>query len=109
MQAVGRSVSQLVDTVPPAPIPSIPLPSEADPTEDLPDLEGEEELRGVADLRAALRMVASGTATGVTICGFPDGHELLRLGRELAIEGIEVQPLIRRGGGGFDIRVHRVS
>ena len=101
-------MSQLVETVPSAPIPSIPLPSEADLTEDLPDLEEEEELRGVADLRAALRMVASGTATGVTICGFPDGHELLRLGRELAIEGIEVEPLIRRGGGGFDIRVHRV-
>jgi hypothetical protein len=108
MQAVGRSVSQLVETVPPAPIPSIPQPSEADLTEDLLDLEGEAELRGLADLRAALHLVASGTATGVTICGFPDGHELLRLGRELAIEGIEVQPLIRRGGGGFDIRVHRV-
>ena len=101
-------MSQLVETVPSAPIPSIPLPSEADLTEDPPDLEEEEELRGLADLRAALRMVASGTATGVTICGFPDGHELLRLGRELAIEGIEVQPLIRRGGGGFDIRVRRV-
>jgi len=109
MQVVGRSVSQLVETVPPAPIPSIPLPSEADLTEDPPDLEEEEGLRGLADLRAALRMVASGTATSVTICGFPDGHELLAMGRELTIEGIEVQPLIRRGGGGFDIRVHRVS
>jgi hypothetical protein len=108
MQAVGRSVSQLVETVPSAPIPSIPLPSEADLTEDPPDLEEEEELRGLADLRAALWMVASGIATSVTICGFPDGHELLAVGRELAIEGIEVEPLIRRGGGGFDIRVHRV-
>ncbi len=102
-------MSQLVDTAPPAPIQSILQPSEASLADDAADLEGEEERRGLADLRAALRMVASGTATGVTICGFPDGHELLRLGRELAIAGIEVQPLIRRGGGGFDIRVRRVS
>jgi len=54
-------------------------------------------------------VVASGIATTVTICGFPDGHALLRLGRELAIEGIEVEPLIRRGGGGLDIRVRGVS
>jgi len=109
MQVVGRSVSQLVETVPPAPIPSISQPSEASLPEDPPDLEEEEELRGLADLRAALGMVASGTATSVTICGFPDGHALLRLGRELAIEGIEVEPLIRRGGGGLDIRVRGVS
>ena len=102
-------MSQLVETVPPAPIPSILQPSEASLADYAADLEEGEELRGLADLRAALWMVASGIATSVTICGFPDGHELLRLGRELAIEGIEVQPLIRRGGGGFDIRVHRVS
>ena len=108
-QAVGRDLGQLAETVPPAPDPSVLQPSEASLAEDPPDLEDEEELRGLADLRAALWMVASGIATTVTICGFPDGHELLAVGRELAIEGIEVQPLIRRGGGGFDIRVHRVS
>jgi hypothetical protein len=102
-------VSQLAETVSPALIQSIPQLSEASLTDDAADLEEGEDLRGLADLRAALRMVASGTATGVTICGFPDGHELLRLGRELAIEGIEVEPLIRRGGGGFDIRVRRES
>ena len=91
------------------PIRSIPHPSEAVLTDDLPDDEGEEELRGLVELQAALALVAGGVATCVTICGVADGHELLRVGRELAIEGIEVQPLIRRGGGGFDIRVHRVS
>jgi hypothetical protein len=108
-QAVGRDLGQLAETGAPAPDPSVLQPSEASLAEDPPDLEDEEELRGLADLRAALRMVASGTATSVTICGFPDGHELLAVGRELAIEGIEVEPLIRRGGGGFDIRVRRVS
>ena len=108
-RAVWRNLGQLVEIVAPAAIPSVPQPSEASLTEDRPDLEEEEELRGLADLRAALRMVASGTATSVTICGFPDGHELLAVGRELAIEGIEVEPLIRRGGGGFDIRVRGVS
>jgi hypothetical protein len=109
VQAVGRSLGQLVETGARAPAPSILQPSEASLTEDPPDLEEEEELRGLADLRAALGMVASGTATSVTICGFPDGHKLLRMGRELAIEGIEVESLIRVGGGGFDIRVRRVS
>ena len=61
------------------------------------------------ELQAALALVAGGVATCVTICGFADGHELLAMGRELAIEGIEVEPLIRRGGGGFDIRVRGVS
>ena len=102
-------MSQLVETVPPAPIPSILQPSEANLTDDATDLEEEAKLSGLADLRAALRMVASGAATGVTICGFPDDHELLRVGRELAIEGIEVEPIVRRGGGGFDIRVRGVS
>ena len=107
-RAVWRNLGQLVEIVAPAAIPSVPQPSEASLTDDAADLEEEEELRGLADLRAALRMVASGTATSVTICGFPDGYELLRVGRELAIEGLEVEPLIRRGGGGFDIRVRQV-
>ena len=108
MQAVERNAGQLVETGAPGPVTSIPQPSEASLTDDAADLEEEEELLGLADLRAALRLVASGAATSVTICGFPDGHELLRVGRELAIEGLEVEPLIRRGGGGFDIRVRQV-
>jgi hypothetical protein len=108
VQAVERNAGQLVETGAPGPVTSIPQPSEASLTDDAADLEEEEELLGLADLRAALRLVASGAATSVTICGFPDGHELLRVGRELAIEGLEVEPLIRRGGGGFDIRVRQV-
>ena len=108
MQAVERNAGQLVETGAPGPVTSIPQPSEASLTDDAADLAEEEELRGLADLRAALRMVASGAATSVTICGFPDGHALLWVGRELAIEGLEVEPLIRRGGGGFDIRVRQV-
>ena len=108
VQSVWRNLGHLVESVVPAPISSVPQPSDASLTDDAADLEEEEELLGLADLRAALRLVASGAATSVTICGFPDGHELLRVGRELAIEGLEVEPLIRRGGGGFDIRVRQV-
>jgi hypothetical protein len=108
VQSVWRNLGHLVESVVPAPISSVPQPSDASLTDDAADLEEEEELLGLADLRAALRLVASGAATSVTICGFPDGHELLRVGRELAIEGIVVEPLIRSGGGGFDIRVRQV-
>lgn len=106
--AVARRTGQRVEIVSPVPIRSIPHPSEAVLTDDLPDDEGEEELRGLVELQAALALVAGGVATSVTICGFADGHELLRVGRELAIEGIDIEPVIRVGGAGFDIRVRRV-
>ena len=109
MQAVERNAGQLVETGAPGPVTSIPQPSEASLTNDAADLAEEEELRGLADLRAALRMVAYGAATSVTLCGFPNPYELLRVGRELASEGLEVEPLIRSGGGGFDIRVRQAS
>jgi hypothetical protein len=73
-----------------------------------PDLDPDIESRGLADLRAALCMVALGAATSITLCGFADGREQLRLGREIAIEGVVVEPLIRDGGGGFDVRVRRI-
>jgi len=107
-QAVGPTLGQPIEIVAPAPAPSAPQLLETSPPDELAEVAAETELLGLADLRAALRLVASGAATSVTICGFPDGHELLRVGRELAIEGLEVEPLIRRGGGGFDIRVRQV-
>lgn len=54
-------------------------------------------------------MVACGKARSITLCAFPDDHQLLRVGRELAIEGVAIEPLIRTGGGGFDIRVRYAS
>ncbi|MHB8397717.1 MAG: hypothetical protein ACYDCI_02105 [Candidatus Limnocylindrales bacterium] len=82
---------------------------ESFPSDDRADLAPDAELPGLADLRAALSMVASSGVASITLCGFPDGHELLRVGGELAIEGVVLEPLIRTGGGGFDIRVRRVS
>jgi hypothetical protein len=64
---------------------------------------------GATDLRAAVCMVASRKATSVTLSGFPDGGELLRLGRRLSGEDVVVEPLIRHSGGGFDIRVRRAG
>ena len=82
-----------------------PVASLAD---DAADLEEQEQLRGLADLRAAVHLVASGVATSVTLGGFPNGQHLLRVGRELAIEGVVVEPLIRFGGG-IDIRVRHAA
>jgi hypothetical protein len=62
---------------------------------------------GLADVRAAVAMVASGEARSVVLNGFPDSLTLMRLGRELASDGVAIEPLIRSGGGAFDIRVHR--
>jgi hypothetical protein len=64
---------------------------------------------GLPDLRAAVSLVASGTASRVILCGFPDAFEHLRAARALAIEGVVVEPLVRPGGGAFDIRVRRVT
>ena len=108
-QAVGPTLGQPIEIVAPAPAPSAPQLLETSPPDELAEVAAETELLGLADLRAALRMVAYGAATSVTLCGFPNPYELLRVGRELASEGIVVEPLIRSGGGGFDIRVRQVS
>ncbi len=63
-----------------------------------------EEPDGAADLYGALCLVAAGRARSVTLCGFPDGMALLRIGRELAIDGIALDSLVRQGGG-IDVRV----
>ena len=73
-------------------------PSVITPDPDLP---------GMADLWAAVGMVASGRADSVDLCGFPHGRGLLNESRQLEIEGLAIEPLIRSGGGGLDIRVRR--
>jgi hypothetical protein len=108
VQSVWRNLGQLVESVAPAPISSVPQPSVASLADDAADLEEQEQLRGLADLRAAVHLVASGVATSVTLGGFPNGQHLLRVGRELAIEGVVVEPLIRFGGG-IDIRVRHAA
>jgi hypothetical protein len=102
-------LGRLVEIVAPAPMPSVPQLYEAlldDKPADLAALAAPE---GLADLRAALRLVASGSARSITLAGFPDGQALLRVGRDLAIEGVVVEPLIRHGGGGIDVRVRQAS
>ena len=64
-------------------------------------------LAGLADLQAALQVVAAGRASSITLCGFPDGLALLRMGQELAGVGIVVEPLTRAGQSGIDVRVRR--
>lgn len=108
-QAVGRSLGQLVEFVPSSPAPSVPQLFETFPQDEPAEVAAETELPGLADLRAALDMVAEGVARSITLCGFPDTVELLRAGHELTIEGVVVEPLIRSGGGGFDIRVRQAS
>ena len=108
-QAVGPTLGQPFWIAAPAPAPSVPQLFETSPPDELAGIAAETELPGLADLRAALRMVASGVSRSITLCAFPDARELLKMGRELAIEGIVVEPLIRSGGGGFDIRVRQAS
>jgi hypothetical protein len=98
-----------VEFVGSAPAPSVPQLFETFSQDEPAEVAAETELPGLADFRVALRMVACGEAHSITLCGFPDGHELLRVGRELAIEGVVVEPVIRSGGGGFDIRVRQAS
>jgi hypothetical protein len=64
-------------------------------------------LEGFEDVLAAMYLVTDGMATSVTLCGFPGSHDQLRVGQEIALDGIVVEPLIRTGGGGFDIRIRR--
>lgn len=101
---VGRAVDQLVEITAPATSPSVPQLCDALPEDDSAE---PAEPRGLVDLIAALHVVASGEADTITLCGFSTGEELLRVGRELAVEGIAMEPLIRHGGGGIDIRVRR--
>jgi hypothetical protein len=64
-----------------------------------------------ADLRAALSLVASRAASSVTLCGFVDDPAELRgvLIDSIDGDGLVIEPVVRPGGGGFDIRVRRAS
>jgi hypothetical protein len=104
----GRTPGRLVEIVAPSPAPAVTQLVETFPSEEPADLDADIERPGLADLRAALTMVASGGANSITLCGFADGLGLLRAGQELPIEGVVVDPLIRTGGGGLDVRVRRV-
>jgi hypothetical protein len=86
-----------------------PLPADFDrPTRrESASLPGD--LPGLTDLYAAVSLVASGAATVVTLCGFEAGSDHLRAARTLAIDGVGIEPVIRPGGGGFDLRVRRLS
>ena len=108
-QPVRRTLAQLVAFVAPPPLPSVPQLFEAFRADEPAEVAAEPDTPGLDDLRAALCVVAAGSARSITLCGFPDGQALLRVGRELAIEGIVVEPVVRRGGGGLDIRVRRAS
>lgn len=81
----------------------------ADPAEatGLADPAGLAEPAGLPELHAALRLVSSGRANSVTLCGFGSGQEVLRIARDLAEPGMVVEPLDRPGGGGIDVRVRR--
>jgi hypothetical protein len=105
---VRRPPGALVGLTAPPAAPFVPELVESFPAGEPADLAPDLQLGGLADLRAALSLVAGQAATSVTLAGFPDGHELLRVGRELAIGGIVVEPLIRIGGG-IDIRVRRAG
>jgi hypothetical protein len=106
--AVRQTLGWLVEIDAPTPAPSILKFNDAF-LEDESDLDVEDGHQGPAALRTALRMVAAGDARSITLSGLPDGLELLRVGRELANEGVVVEPLIRKGGGEVDIRVRRAS
>ena len=108
-QVVRRTLGQLVEIVAPPPLPSVPQLYEALLADAPAEVATEPETPGLDDLRAALGVVAAGSARSITLCGFPDGQALLRVGRALAITGIVVEPVIRSGGGGVDIRVRRAS
>ncbi len=102
----ARTVERRVPASPPAP----PIPEPL--LDDEPahaEAEDEYEPPGFADLEAALSLVARGDVRSITLCELPDGRALLRVGLELAGEGIVVEPLVRSGGGGFDIRVRRAA
>ena len=108
-QAVRRTLGQLVEIVAPPPLPPVPQLYEALLADESAEVAAGPELPDLADLRAALGVVAAGSARSITLCGFPDGQALLRVGRALAITGIVVEPVIRSGGGGVDIRVRHAS
>ena len=61
------------------------------------------------ELRAAVALVGARAATSVTLCGFCDDPSELRdlLGDALDLDGVVIEPVVRPGGGGFDIRVRR--
>jgi len=75
----------------------------------LEDLSIDARLPGLDDVSAGVAMVACGAATSVTVCGFPDDIALLRTCQGLVVAGLVIEPLIREGGGGFDIRVRRMA
>ena len=66
-------------------------------------------VQGLTDLRAAISLVRGGGATSVVLCGFADGRAQLRLARDLAVNGVVIEPLVRHGGGSFDVRVKRLA
>lgn len=106
--AVQQPPNAVVALTARAAAPFVPELVEMLPADEPADLASSPQLPGLADLRAALNLVAGRAVTSVTLGGFPDGHGLLLAGRELASEEIVVEPLIRIGGG-IDIRVRRAA
>lgn len=86
-----------------------PLPAEDERPNRGAPASLDDDLPGVADLYAAVSLVASGVASNVVLCGFPAGYNHLRAARALAVEGVVIEPVIRSAGGGFDIQVRRVT